>query len=161
MVQLEFVNDFPEEREKEVRELLGPLLRLVERDLSKITFRISNDIPGEASIQVARRYHVAQIMLGLIFFEQTRKEKQEVLIHELMHVLVDVVSKNTAQMLDAYWDEMAPERILMESRVEEAEEKLTDALALAFYDILRELEEAQKCARDLFNTNSATNVKMP
>lgn len=144
MVILEFVNDFPEDKEEEVRELLNPLLRLVSRDLSRIKLSISNDIPGEASIQVARRYHVANVMLGHIFFTKDHQEQSEILIHELMHVLVDMVSKNTEQMLDAYFEEGSSERIFMESRLLEAEEKLTDALALAFHDILRELEEAKK-----------------
>ena len=144
MVQLEFVNDFPEDKEEEVRKLISPLLRLVSRDLSKIKLRISNDIPGEASIQVSRRYHIANIMLGLIFFTKDHQEQQEILIHELMHVLVDMVSKNTAQLLDAYFEEGSSERVFMELRLEEAEEKLTDALALAFYDILKELEDAKE-----------------
>jgi len=143
MVTLEFVDDFPSDKEEEVRKLLSPLLRLVSRDLSRLKLRISNDIPGEASIMVARRYHMANVMLGHIFFTKDCQEQTEILIHELMHVLVDMVSKNTAQMLDAYFEEGTSERVFMESRLEEAEEKLTDALALAFYDILRELEEAQ------------------
>ena len=143
VVQLEFVDDFPEDDEELVRRLLDPLLRLVSRDLSRIKLAISNDIPGEASIRVSRRYHIANVLLGHIFFTKDRQEQTEILIHELMHVLVDVVSKNTSQMLDAYFEEGSSERIFMESRIEEAEEKLTDALALAFYDILKELEETK------------------
>lgn len=143
MVTLEFLADFPKKKEAEVRKLLKPLLRLVSRDLSKINLRISDDIPGEASIQVVRRYHGANIWLGHVFFSQKEEEQKFTLVHELIHVLVNILSKDIEQMLEAYFEPGSPERTLMESRFEDSEEKLTDALALAFYDILRELEEAK------------------
>ena len=143
MIDLEFIDDFPGDREKEVRKLVEPLLRLVQRDLSKLRFKISNDIPGEASIQVKRRYHVANVWLSHLFFSQEPEYQQEILIHEFIHVLVDMLSKDIEQMIDAYFEEGSPERTLMESRFEESEEKLTDALALAFHGILRELKDAK------------------
>ena len=144
MVTLEFIDDFPVDKEKEIRKLLKPLLRLVSRDLSVLRLKISDEIPGEASIRVLRRYHTADIMLGRdIFFAKDEREKSEILTHELIHVIVDTLSKNTAQMLDAYFEEGSSERVFMESTLLESEEKLTDALALAFCDILRELESAK------------------
>ena len=126
-----------------MRKLLSPLLRLVSRDLSKLRLSISSDLPGEASIRVMRRYHVASVQLGYIFFSKPKEEQKEILTHELVHVLVDTLSKGIEQMLDAYFEEGSPERVLMESRFLESEETLTNALALAFYDILRELEESR------------------
>ena len=143
MVTLEFIDDFPKDKEEEVRELLDPLLRLISRDLSALKFSLSNEIPGEASIRVMRRYHLAHIMLGYVFFAKDKEEKRAILIHELIHVLVDELSKNIDQILDAYFEEGSSERTFMEARLEESEEQLTDALALAFYDILKELEDAK------------------
>jgi len=144
VVQLEFIDDFPEDKEEELRKLLRPILRIVSRDLSKLIFKISSEPAGEAMIQVKRRYHVASVWLGHVFFSKSKEEQKEILIHELTHVLVDMLSREITFVLDAYFDDGSAERNLIEMRLEESEEKLTDAVALAFYDILKELEEARE-----------------
>jgi len=136
---LEFLDDFPQSKEDEVRELLKPMLRIVERDLHSLHFRISSDTES-AEISVMRRYHTAHIYLSHAFFFERENAKRKILLHELVHVLVDRVQKHGAQMIDAYFEEGSSEHSLIRVRFEESAEELTDALALAFLDILDELE---------------------
>ncbi len=137
--RLEFLDDFPLSKEEEVRKLLEPMLRIVGRDLDTLHFRISEDTEA-AEISVMRRYHTAHIYLSHAFFFETERSKKKILIHELIHVLVDRVQKHGAQMIDAYFEEGSSEHALIRVRFEESAEELTDALALAFLDILNELE---------------------
>jgi len=137
---LEFLDDFPPSKEEEIRELIAPLLRIVGRDISVLKFHISSDTESGAEISVMRRYHTAQIWLSYAFFYASEGEKRKVLTHELLHVLVDRVHKHGTQIIDAYFEEGSSEHALIRVRFEESAEELTDALALAFLDILDEIE---------------------
>ena len=145
---LEFAADFPEGFEKNIRELIAPMLRIVGRDMANLYFNMSEDTEA-AEISVMRRYHAAHIYFSYSFFAEETHTKRKVLIHELIHVLVDRVQKHGAQMIDAYFEDGTPEHALLRVRFEESSEELTDALALAFLDILDELtEEKRKDPRD-------------
>jgi len=137
---LEFLDDFPQSKEDELRKLLKPMLRIVGRDLDSLHFRISSETEA-AEINVMRRYHTAHIYLSHSFFVESERAKRKILLHEIVHVLVDRVQKHGAQMIDAYFDEGSSEHSLIRVRFEESAEELTDALALAFLDILDEFEE--------------------
>ena len=141
-VTLEFLDDFPENFESEIRELIAPMLRIVGRDLASLYLHISDDTEA-AEISVMRRYHSAHIYFSFGFFSEKVQTKRKVLIHELIHVLVDTLQKHGAQIIDAYFEEGSSEHGLLRARFEESSEKLTDALALAFLDILDELKDAQ------------------
>ncbi len=138
-VTLEFVDDFPDLFEAAIRELISPMLRLVRRNLANIYFHMSHDTEA-AEISVMRRYHSAHVYFAYGFFSEDVATKRKVLVHELVHVLVDTLQKHGAQMIDAYFEEGSPEHALLRVRFEESSEELTDALALAFLDILDELE---------------------
>jgi len=138
---LEFLDDFPPSKEEEIRTLVAPMLRIVSRDLSTIHFRISSDAEGAgAEISVMRRYHTAHIWLSHAFFFENEQAKKKILLHELVHVLVDRVQKHGQQLIDAYFEEGSSEHALIRVRFEESAEELTDALALAFLDVLDEIE---------------------
>ncbi len=139
--KLEFLDDFPSSKEEEIRKLIQPMLRIVGRDMDSLNFRINSDPDVGAEISVMRRYHTAHIYLSHAFFFEKKEVKKKILLHELTHVLVDKVQKHGVQMIDAYFEEGSSEHSLIRVRFEESAEELTDALALAFLDILDELEE--------------------
>ena len=139
---LEFLDDFPQSKEDEIRELVAPMTRIVSRDLSTLQFRISSDTEA-AEINVMRRYHTAHIYLAHAFFFESTRAKRKILLHELVHVLVDRVQKHGGQMIDAYFEEGTSEHALIRVRFEESAEELTDALALAFLDIFDELDDVR------------------
>lgn len=138
-IQLEFKNDFPKNQEKVMRDLLSPLLRLVKRDLSRLQIRIDDELGPGACIKVKRRYHIASIWIGSSFFLMETWEQTEVLTHELIHVLVDIFYRDVIQVVEAYWEEDSTTKHLLDVRFEDSMEKLTDALSLAFGEILDEV----------------------
>lgn len=138
-IRLEFINAFPKNEEKEVRKLIAPFLRIVQRDISRLRFELDDESKSGSCIRVKRRYHIAHIWIGPGFFLLEKWEQDEMLIHELMHILVDIFYRDVLQVVEAYWEDDSATRNLLNVRFEDSMEKLNDALALAFVEIFNEL----------------------
>ncbi len=137
-VEVKFSETFPEELKPTTRERLSPFLHLLDRDLVtlNVAMKGSGDSQaGEASIVTKRRYHVAFIWFDPTFFGLEKEEQERVVVHEFMHVLLDGFTREVQHLIV----HLVPDALTdyIEWRIEDAEEKVTDLLALALYDALR------------------------
>ena len=136
-----FHETFPPALEDETLALLKPLLPLV-GDLEslnvKITSSTDDDVPmSDAAIQVIRRYHTALLYLDARFFSFEAEDKRQTLLHEFMHIRLNVFSKEVQHILEHWLDPDLGAYI--QARLDEAEEMATDALAHAFDRLIASL----------------------
>jgi hypothetical protein len=132
---IQFMDAFPHALRPEVESLLTPFLE-VASDLRTICVHMkgAGDDPGEAAILVKRRYHIAHLYLDSSFFDLTFAEKELFLIHELVHVVVDIFSREVRHVLA----EFIPEdlREFVGGRLEDAEETVVDRIAHLYHEAL-------------------------
>ena len=135
---LKFDPSFPAQHEAEIRKLLLPLLDIV-RELHDV--RISfGDVEGQAAVEPARRYHTAYVKLDESFFTLDLADKRHVLLHEMMHVKVDVFAREAMHVLETWAPDGA--QTYATKRLADAEEMLVDDLARIFLLLLPPAVEA-------------------
>lgn len=136
--RITFHPNFPSALKRETREMLEPLLPLVE-DLEEIHLHVKGSgdegLPsGEAAILVRRRYHIAHVWLDPVFYSLSPEDRRRTLLHELIHVRLDVFSREVFHVLEHWVPEAVEEYV--QDRLEDAEETATDALAHAIDRLL-------------------------
>lgn len=136
---IRFHPTFPSDLREGVTHALTPLLPLI-GDLESLQVKLRGsddpDVPScEAAIQVRRRYHTAHLWIDPTFWSLTAEEQRQTLLHELMHVRVDVFAREVRSIL-RHWIPEDVEDFVAE-RLEDAEEEATDALAHAVDRLLR------------------------
>jgi hypothetical protein len=133
-----FHSTFPSALKRETRAALEPLLPLVQ-DLEEVHLMVKGagdeGLPtGEAAILVRRRYHVAHIWLDPVFYTLDEDTRRKTLLHELIHVRLDIFSREVFHVLEHWVPEAVEEYV--KDRLEDAEETATDALAHAIDRLL-------------------------
>lgn len=163
--KIDFDDGFPEGLRDETSTLLTPFLPLVgDLEVLRVGIKSSNDDvpPGEAAIAVSRRYHVAYLWVDPAFFALDDDEKRQTLLHELVHVRLDVFSREVMSLVRHWVPEGVSEYV--EERLEDSEEEATDALAHAIWRLLtwttraHRLDE-EKLTRMPFAAEEAKNAE--
>lgn len=146
MVKIRFSPSFPSALRAEVEDVLEPLLTLIDLHLDEVRVALkgAGTPEGEAVVVVKRQYHSASIWLDPSFFEIEEDEREATLIHELMHVLVDILSREAERVVA----EFVPEGIhdFVYGILRDAEETLTNALVISFERLHGRLTRAEEVA---------------
>ncbi len=128
---IKFHDNFPENLRAELEEELFVLMYLVPEinQLQVCLKGAESGIDGEAAIVPLRMYHTAHLYIDPSFWALDIQDKRRTLIHELMHIKIDILSRETFRIAE----EFVPTefRSYIEARIRDAEETLVDSLAYA------------------------------
>lgn len=145
MTEIHFSPTIPEYLQPEIKRVLRPLLPLVHREVSRLQISLESDVGGEAAIMVMRRYHIAYIALDASWLSLSEEDREAVLVHELMHVFVDIFTRDLKKIVDYFVPPEIEEYVA--DRLEDVEERLTNSLALAAHEGIKDLRRLRKAAR--------------
>ena len=145
MTTIKFDSDVPVALHEEMRALLEPYLPLITREVDLLQVFISGETGGEAAIIVTRPYHVAHVVFDTTFFGLTDEEKAKVVAHEMMHVFVDIFTREAKQLIDCFVPENLEEYAAL--RLEELEERMTNTLGLVVGGLVKDLNEERETLR--------------
>ena len=130
-IQIKFEPSVPRGAQKELRDLLKPVLGILDGEVRviRVTMKKDPDVDGEASTMTWRRYHFAVIALDFGFFTLDEDEKRLVMMHEVVHVLHDLYAREVFHVLIA----LVPEEVrdYVGTRLEDAEERVVDKIAMS------------------------------
>ena len=139
--RLRFMNGFPEALKEEVEALIRPLLFIVP-ELRTLQIMMGTEDNQEAQLMVLRRYHTAQLALGVSFFDSTFEEREITILHEMMHVKADIYVREVMYVLKSWVPEDVFEYVY--DRLEDAEDTLVDDLAYVMREALTPPEKMPK-----------------
>lgn len=145
MTEIHFNSSVPASLRPEISRTLAPLLPLVHREISRLHVGIESEVGGEAAIVVMRRYHVAHIALDASWLALEEDDREAVLVHELMHVFVDIFTREIKKIIEHFVPLELEDYVA--DRLEDVEERLTNSLALAAHEGVRDLRRLKKHAR--------------
>lgn len=136
--RIRFQDQFPEALRSEVQhDLERFLFMLPEIRILYVAMKGSDaDIEGEAAIQPLRHYHTAHLWLDPTFWGLDTEERLKTLVHELMHIKLDPLTRECFALID----EFAPRELVefLIGRLREAEETVVDDMSHVFYDAMYE-----------------------
>jgi len=133
---IEFDESFPAALEEETVALLTPFLEIAsDLRVLKVGMKTAGDDSGEAAILVKRRYHLAFLALDSSFFRMSFREKELFLVHELVHVVMDIYSREVRHVFIDFVPEELHE--FVGDRLEDAEETVVDRFAHLYHEALR------------------------
>lgn len=144
MTKIHFAPSVPEHLRPDISEIFRPLLPLVSREISRLHVGIEPEVGGEAAILVMRRYHIAHIMLDHSWLALDPEEQEATLVHELMHVFVDIFTRDLKKVVEHFVPLELQDYV--GDRLEDVEERLTNSLALAAHDGIKDLRRLRKYA---------------
>lgn len=139
--RLRFMNGFPDALKEETEALIRPLLFIVP-ELRTLQIALGTEDNQEAQLLVLRRYHTAQLALGISFFDSSFEEREITILHEFMHVKADIYVREVMHAIK----EWVPEEVFtyVYDRLEDAEDTLVDDLAYVMREALTPPEKMPK-----------------
>lgn len=135
LVETEFHPAFPAALKPQVEADLRWILPMLATEITRIIVTPMDEGGVEggawACVQTRRHYHVATLWLGSEWYGMPETRRRIILRHEAAHVLLDDLTREMARALNFHVEDETARKHLSEI-LEEAEDRVCDALALAW-----------------------------
>lgn len=127
-MKVDFSENFPAESKPSVRADIERLAPFISFLIDELNVSYDEEGDGEASIQVLRHYHTANLSLNAAFFSEQRDDRLRILAHEVAHVLLDPLHREASHICQQFLSDEVYEYAVW--KVEDALEESVDCLAL-------------------------------
>jgi hypothetical protein len=135
--RIEWEGDFPSDLRAIVEPVFAPLEAVIPTWLQTVYLRYVADLDSTLTIELSIRNRWGLIRIGSMWFLLTEVERENSLIHELCHALLEPFNWNTRRALEAYGpEEDSPGRKLLDQSISDGMEQAVEDMARAMQKLL-------------------------
>ena len=136
--RIEWEGDFPADLRAIVEPVMMPLEIVLPMWCQTLIVRNAPTLEHTVTVECSIRNRWALVRVGPGWFSNTAAEREDSLIHEFSHALIEPFHWTTARALDAYGPEAGtPGRALLNQVVSDGLEQAVEDIARAFQKALR------------------------
>lgn len=136
--RIEWEGDFPADLRHIVEPMAAPLEIILPTWCQTVVFRNTPNLESTLQVEMSIRNRWALVRVGPNWFAVPEIERQNALIHEFCHVLIEPFNWTSSRALDAYGpDSGTAGRTLLDQVVRDGLEQAVEDMARAFQKVLR------------------------